>query len=260
MAIYTMLQTGSRGNEVKKMQQALVDAGYSVGASGIDGIYGSDTEAAVRRYQQAKALQVDGIAGDETLGSLYGSGKTDPAPPVYDPSGDELYQRAMAALQQVGDAPEYPDRFDRELETLYAQIVNREPFRYDPGKDPLYRQYADSYITAGRLAMLDTMGETAALTGGYGSSYAQIAGQQQYGAYLQKLSGAMAELSGMALDRYEAEGEALEERYAMAFQRSEEEYRRYKEALAAWQKELAAKQAAVQEAYEQGYDRWREET
>ncbi|MBR5775399.1 MAG: peptidoglycan-binding protein, partial [Bacteroidaceae bacterium] len=69
MATYTMLSNGSSGSEVRKLQQSLVDAGYDVG--GVDGIYGSNTESAVRKYQQANGLAVDGIAGDETLGSLY---------------------------------------------------------------------------------------------------------------------------------------------------------------------------------------------
>ena len=47
----TTLKKGSSGSDVKKMQQSLIDAGYDVGSTGADGIYGSATEAAVRKYQ-----------------------------------------------------------------------------------------------------------------------------------------------------------------------------------------------------------------
>ena len=71
MATYTTLQNGSSGSEVKKLQQALINAGYSVGSTGADGIYGSNTAAAVKAYQKANGLSADGIAGNQTLSNLY---------------------------------------------------------------------------------------------------------------------------------------------------------------------------------------------
>ncbi|MBQ3404643.1 MAG: spore cortex-lytic enzyme [Oscillospiraceae bacterium] len=59
---------GSSGNTVAQIQQKLSDLGYYKGS--IDGIYGSMTEKAVRNYQSAKGLTVDGIAGNNTLKSL----------------------------------------------------------------------------------------------------------------------------------------------------------------------------------------------
>ena len=69
----TTLKKGSSGSDVKKMQQSLIDAGYDVGSTGADGIYGAATEAAVRKSQQDNGLAVDGIAGDPTQGKLYGA-------------------------------------------------------------------------------------------------------------------------------------------------------------------------------------------
>ena len=66
---------------------------------------------------------------------------------------------------------------DAELERLYAAITGRPAFSYDPASDPVYNSYAQSYQRRGRLAMRNTMGQAAALTGGYGSSYAQSVGQ-----------------------------------------------------------------------------------
>lgn len=78
----------------------------------------------------------------------------------------------------------------------------------------MYRQYREQYQSAGRLAMENTMGAAASLTGGYGSSYSQQAGQQAYNVYLQKLNEVVPELYAQARSQYDREGSALSERYA----------------------------------------------
>jgi peptidoglycan hydrolase-like protein with peptidoglycan-binding domain len=67
----TTYRIGSKGDEVKKLQQTLLDKGFDPG--GIDGIYGPKTESAVKAYQKANNFTVDGIAGVQTLGGLYGT-------------------------------------------------------------------------------------------------------------------------------------------------------------------------------------------
>ena len=59
---------GSRGNEVKTIQEKLKRWGYYNG--NIDGIYGSQTVSAVKRFQQKNGLSVDGIAGTKTLNAM----------------------------------------------------------------------------------------------------------------------------------------------------------------------------------------------
>ena len=61
----TLSQMGSRGNEVKAVQEKLKEYGLYNGS--IDGIYGSATRDAVIRYQRANGLTADGIAGPATL-------------------------------------------------------------------------------------------------------------------------------------------------------------------------------------------------
>lgn len=140
---------------------------------------------------------------------------------------------------------------DAELERLYAAITGRHAFSYDPASDPVYNSYAQSYRRRGRLAMRDTMGQAAALTGGYGSSYAQSVGQQQYDSYLQSLGEALPELYGMAWQRYNAEGDALKTAWELASERSE--VRRESEREAA-EREAAAQKSA-ETARRGNYDR-----
>lgn len=75
-ARYTMnmrtLKKGSKGEDVKALQILLIGRGYSCGSAGADGDFGSATDKAVRAYQKAKKLEVDGKAGPATMGSLLG--------------------------------------------------------------------------------------------------------------------------------------------------------------------------------------------
>ena len=95
------------------------------------------------------------------------------------------------------------------------KILNREKFSYDLNGDALYQQYKDKYIQQGKMAMQDTMGQAAAMTGGYGNSYAATAGNQAYQASLEKLNDIVPELYQMALDKYNQEGQDLYNQYGM---------------------------------------------
>lgn len=64
---------GWTGDEVKRLQAALIEKGYSCGTSGVDGSFGPDTDAAVRKFQTDRGLEVDGIVGLMTQTALYGS-------------------------------------------------------------------------------------------------------------------------------------------------------------------------------------------
>ena len=59
---------GSRGTEVKTIQEKLKRWGYYSGS--VDGIYGSQTVSAVKKFQKKNGLTVDGIAGAQTLKAM----------------------------------------------------------------------------------------------------------------------------------------------------------------------------------------------
>jgi hypothetical protein len=63
--------------------------------------------------------------------------------------------------------------------------------------------------------MQDTMGQAAALTGGYGNSYATSAGSQAYQSYLNQLNERIPELMQLALSAYNAEGDRLNNNFAV---------------------------------------------
>ncbi|HSK69092.1 MAG TPA: peptidoglycan-binding protein [Candidatus Limnocylindria bacterium] len=71
---YATLRTGDSGAEVQRMQAALIAQKYLSGAA--DGKFGANTYEAVRRFQQANGLAVDGLAGNRTLTILYAAAGT----------------------------------------------------------------------------------------------------------------------------------------------------------------------------------------
>ena len=267
---YTMVAYGSQGGAVKQLQSELNKRGYQLDE---DGVFGKKTKAAVRDYQKKNRLtMVDGIAGDETWGSLLSAptaaeqqaaaaAAEEAARPEarvtestarklaelekgYQPSEDvaaaRAYRDSVAAMQPGG----YSSGFEEQLQALYDQIAGRESFSYDPEEDEMYRRYARLYAAQGAAAMEDTMGQAASLTGGYGSSYAQAAGQQAYDRYLGELAALVPELRQAALAEYRQEGQALTDRYNMLNQQEKAAYDRWQDTVAQWQRALSEAQSS----------------
>lgn len=113
-------------------------------------------------------------------------------------------------------APTFSSDYDTEIKGIYDQIVNRPKFSYDYSTDPIYGQYKEQYVQQGKQAMKDTMGQAAALTGGYGSSYGQAVGQQTYDDYITRLNEMLPTLYNQAYTQYENEGDRLNQQYSLA--------------------------------------------
>ena len=276
---YTMVAYGSQGSAVRQLQNELNKRGYGLAE---DGIFGKKTRSAVRDYQKKNGLtMVDGIAGDETWGSLLSAAavqepqltptaqgtfvtaaESTPRAEVtagtarrlrelergYTPSDEVTAARAYRDSVAAMEPGAYQSRFEEKLQELYDQIAGREEFDYDPEEDEAYRRYAKLYAAKGAAAMEDTLGKAASLTGGYGSSYAQSAGQQAYNGYLQELAALVPELRQAALAEYRQEGQALADQYSMLSQREKNDYARYQNERADWQKLLAAAQDEYESA------------
>ena len=155
-----------------------------------------------------------------TQNTQNGGGSVPTAPSVAENAGTvdpvlESYTAALNALDSTGTGDAGSPKYDDDLWALYEKIVNREPFRYDINEDMLYRQYAQQYTDQGRLAMEDAMGRAAALTGGYGSTYAQSVGQQTYDAYLQRLNEVIPELYDRRYQAWQDEGTRLNQQYSL---------------------------------------------
>ena len=145
---------------------------------------------------------------------------------------DTVKQAGDALNTHLANKPgEYQSQWQSQLDALMNSIMNRDKFSYDLNGDALYQQYKDKYIQQGKLAMADTMGQAAAMTGGYGNSYAQSVGQQAYQAQLDNLNDIVPELYQMALDKYNQEGQELYNQYGMLSDRESQDYGRYRDTV-----------------------------
>lgn len=182
--------------------------------------------------------------------------KLDKEGPVYTQS----YQTALDALLAANKkAPTYNATYEGQLKELYDQIVGREKFKYDINTDMLYQQYRQQYQDLGRLSMQDTMGQAAGMTGGYGSSYSQAVGQQQYDAYLQRLNDIVPELYAQAYQRYSDEGDALLKQYGLLGSLADREYEQYSDAYNRWFNETNAMLGQYNNDRDFAYNQYRDQ-
>lgn len=157
---------------------------------------------------------------------------------------DDTVQQAQLTLRNQLRPGGYQSQWQTQLDDTMKRIMNREKFNYDLNGDALYQQYKDQYITGGKLAMMDTMGQASALTGGYGNSYAQGVGQQAYQGYLQGLNDKIPELYQLALDSYNREGDALMQQYGLLQDREAQDYGMFQDNMALVQPQVMEMLAA----------------
>lgn len=268
MADRPQIQYGASGDDVKELQRQLNANGFQLT---VDGIWGDNTEAAVRKYQKQNGLAVDGIVGANTWASLLGGNASSSttaapsfeyddfqygdykAPDPFEHAGYKESNEVTQAGKNKTDAEnalagygDFSYSNQETFEDIMDKILNREEFSYDLNGDALYQQYKDKYIQQGKMAMQDTMGQASAMTGGYGNSYAATVGNQAYQASLENLNDIVPELYQMAYDRYNQEGQDMYNQYAML---SDDRATKYSEWLDGY-----SKLAADRDYYASAYD------
>lgn len=204
------------------------------------------TQSAAGTQDASTLIGLPGVsdATKQALGSLVTNG--------YQPS--QTVSQAMAELNGIiaKQPAAYQSQYYGQLQGIMNKILGRESFSYDMAGDPIYQQYRQQYIQGGRQAMEDTMGRSAALTGGYGSSYATTAGQQAYNEYLKGLNDKGLELYQLARDAYDAEGDRLNTQYALLNDAYQDEYGKWQDEYERWLTERDYAQNAYET--ERGYD------
>jgi peptidoglycan hydrolase-like protein with peptidoglycan-binding domain len=119
---------------ITQLQQRLIDLGYDLGPMGADGIYGQRTASAIRAYQEANGLTVDGDAGPETINHILSndsqssSASDDDDSVDPDMSDQEAYDEFVRLLQErefsraLEIADTYPSVRDRLQDSQYARL------------------------------------------------------------------------------------------------------------------------------------------
>jgi len=161
---------------------------------------------------------------------------------------------SSSTMPSVGAAPTYSEstnpgsynnRYSAAMNWILEQIKNRGKFKYEFNSDPLFHAYADEYTQRGRQGMRDTMGQAAAMTGGYGNSYADVAGQQTYQQYMTQLLDRGMDLRDRAYQMNQDEIADLYNQYNLMAQQEQQDYNRWQDAVAAYQAWLAMQEQAA---------------
>ena len=127
--------------------------------------------------------------------------------------GGGIAQTTGAAA--TGSAPIYGGSYDSQIRDLYSRITDRKPYTYSLDGDAVYQALKDRYTANAKAGMRDTMGQAANLTGGYGSSYGQQVGQQQYDLTMRGLTDYVPQLEQQAYARWRDQGDDLRAQYQM---------------------------------------------
>lgn len=198
-----------------------------------------ETDRQDRTVPTGGAGQVAQVSGAGTVKQEPVSAGANSQKPVGYQQSDAFRQAQQMLKQQMAQKPgQYQSAWQDQLDEIMGKILGREEFKYDLNGDALYQQYKDQYTRNGQMAMMDTMGQAAALTGGYGNSYAQTVGQQTYNGYLQQLNDRIPELYQLALDKYRMEGDALMDQYALIGARDDQDYGRYRDGLSDYYQQM----------------------
>lgn len=181
---------------------------------------------------------------------------------------EELRLRQEAAAYQPDDTqvlrdrvnqlvaqtpPEYSSRYGQMADAAMTRYANRPAFQYNVKNDPNYAAYAGEYTRLGRTAMEDTMARAAALTSGYGNSYAAMAGQNAYNSYMSALAAKAPELEQMAYQRYQNEGNDMLNLYELYANREAQYYNRYNDQLANNRQQISLLNNLYDDRYSQAY-------
>lgn len=182
------------------------DDGFGGGSSTpiLDNLFGDEGQSGVKLESGTD----DTVGSDTETGAFMPWRETEEGKAAYD-----AYMKAYEAVNAHGTKFNFANQ--TELDEIKRQIQANPEFTFDLEGDALYQQYKDQYMRQGELAMKDTIGQAAALTGGYANSWAQSAGQQAYYGQLDQLNDKAIDLYQIAYDKHQDERDELYRQYSM---------------------------------------------
>jgi hypothetical protein len=137
---------------------------------------------------------------------------------------------AQKFLQSVKDNG-YNQQWSKQLDALVNEYMGRGPFQYNQNEDVMWQQAKKTGLDAANLAMRDTTAQAAALSGGYGNSYAATVGQQVYNKGVADIMAMAPEYYQAAYQRYKDEGDTMLQNIGLVQSMDDAAYARYADAL-----------------------------
>lgn len=227
-AVLVGQNTGSSGNTATANKTSASNNSQGAAAKAFNTIK-AGTATTVKNPQTSIQYFGNGTTGVSALNGAGGSstpktgsgggsgGGTSTVVPDYQSTLDDLYNKVMgygSYTPTTYTAGVYtPSTYSRTVDTsgaeaalqaALADIQGYGDFSYDLNSDMLYQNALDNYMMLGQQAMADAMGQAAALTGGYGNSYAASVGNQAYQNYITQANNMIPQFQQMALDTWQS--------------------------------------------------------
>lgn len=205
----------------------------------------------------AGGMAKQGINAAKQVGYGIGTIKTLLNKPKDYEESDEVKQAQEDLKNHYNSKPgDYQSNYADQIQGLLKDYENTKDFQYDFNADPLYQQYKDQYIQQGKMAMQDTMGNAAALTGGYGSSYASTAGNQAYQSSLNDLNNVIPSLYDRAYSKYRDDKSDKLQHMQVLQNLDDADYKKYQDTLSDYYNTLNYLQSQSQYLSESDYNRY----
>lgn len=205
----------------------------------------------------AGGMAKQGINAAKQVGYGIGTIKTLLNKPKDYEESDEVKQAQEDLKNHYNSKPgDYQSNYADQIQGLLKDYENTKNFQYDFNADPLYQQYKDQYIQQGKMAMQDTMGNAAALTGGYGSSYASTAGNQAYQSSLNDLNNVIPSLYDRAYSKYRDDKSDKLQHMQVLQNLDDSDYKKYQDTLSDYYNTLNYLQSQSQYLSESDYNRY----
>ena len=155
-------------------------------------------------------------------------------PGDYAESGELKALRGELAAAEKAKPGAFEDRYAADIDALLDKYQQNGEFKYDFASDPLWNSISDTYQRNAMLGMKSAMGEATGLTGGYGSSFSQQAGQQAYQQNIAQMTDVIPQLHDSALNRWQANQNQTLSNIAALQEQRDTEYGRWADEYNMW--------------------------
>ena len=180
----------------------------------------------------------------------------------YSPSAlVKAYQQKMTDTEN-NRPDEYVNKWADTQNSLLNDILNEKEFSYtgkDLMNDDLYKMYSEMYEKNARKAMNNAMGEAASLTGGYGSTYSQAAGQQAYDDTMSNMNEIALTLADKAYEQYLNDRSNRYNKLSAVNTQEQSDYSKYRDEVGDWQTDRDYYAGRYDTTYGQDYQKYQDE-
>lgn len=175
----------------------------------------------------------------------------------YSPSAYVIrYQNKLADVEN-SKPDAYVSKWQDNINGIMQDILNEKSFSYtgkDLMNDDMYKMYSDLYEKNARQAMQNAQGEAAGLTGGYGSSYSQAAGQQAYDDTMSGLNEIALTLADKAYEKYLNDRSDRYNKLSALNNQDNIDYSRYRDDVGDWQLDREYYAGRYNDTYDRDYN------